>query len=141
MREKLPVLAFMCDRYAVSDRTGAAIATAVLQDFGIVANSSSVEVIDRHKLRRERSLKRNKRQQSPVIEALYFDGCKDVTLYTSELVQITTNASGLKNIFPWCQNQVLYTYIGHVTPPYSTAKEVHKNIAQFFSAVMTLSSC
>ena len=44
MRVKLPKLAKLCDRYGVSDRAGAAIATAVLEDFGIVSNSIADKV-------------------------------------------------------------------------------------------------
>ncbi|KAK0058583.1 hypothetical protein Bpfe_011888 [Biomphalaria pfeifferi] len=35
MRRKLPKLAKICDRFTASDRVGAAVATAVLEDFGI----------------------------------------------------------------------------------------------------------
>ena len=51
---KLPKLARMCDRYGISDRAGAAIANAVLQDYGIIAKHNPRDVIDRSKLRRER---------------------------------------------------------------------------------------
>jgi len=81
MRRKLPKLAKLCDRFRVSDRAGASIATAVLEDFGVVSQTESADVIDRYKLRCERQLARE-RSLDPiaVVEALYFDGRKDSTL-------------------------------------------------------------
>lgn len=48
----LPNVSEMCDRYNVSDRAGAAIATAALQDFGIVDSASKLMVTDQSKVRR-----------------------------------------------------------------------------------------
>ncbi|KAK0056132.1 hypothetical protein Bpfe_014533 [Biomphalaria pfeifferi] len=59
MRRKLPKLAKICDRFAVSDRVGAAVTTAVLEDFGIVSQTEAANVIDRYKLRRERKMARD----------------------------------------------------------------------------------
>ena len=44
-----------CDRYEVSDRAGAAIVSAVLKDFGIIAENDMTFVVDKSKLRRERN--------------------------------------------------------------------------------------
>ena len=41
LRIKLPSLARTCDRFRVSDRAGAAIASAALQDFGVITHESS----------------------------------------------------------------------------------------------------
>ena len=60
MRRKLPKLAKLCDQFRVSDRAGASIATAVLEDFGVVSQTVSGDVIDRYKLRRERQLARER---------------------------------------------------------------------------------
>ena len=46
----LPVLARTCDRYSVSDRAAAAIASAVLEDVGLITNEDKTSVIDRNKL-------------------------------------------------------------------------------------------
>lgn len=73
----LPTLSNTCDRYGVSDRAAAAIASSVLHDIG-----SDLEVIDRHKLRRERSKNRQKLVKEVInteLSALYFDGKKDKT--------------------------------------------------------------
>lgn len=76
-------MAKMCDRFGVCDRAGAAVATAVLEDFGVVSPTESTEVIDRYKLRRERTLVRDgslRVQPCDQIKTLYFDGRKDKTL-------------------------------------------------------------
>ena len=44
----------MCDRYQISDRAGAAIANAVIQDYGIITPDEDSLIIDRNKLRRSR---------------------------------------------------------------------------------------
>ena len=48
----LPVLAKTLDRYGVSDRAGAAIASAVLKDYGIIEIGDNQNDIARHKVRR-----------------------------------------------------------------------------------------
>ena len=53
-RVTLKELAMVCERYEVSDRTGAAIASATLKAFGIVTEEDKRYVVDRSKLRRER---------------------------------------------------------------------------------------
>ena len=55
---KIPTLARACDRHGVSDRAAAAIASAVLQDFGIISNEDPSAVIDRNKVRRSCRIKR-----------------------------------------------------------------------------------
>jgi hypothetical protein len=81
MRKRLPKLAKMCDRFRVSDRAGAALATAVLEDFGVVSQTELTYVIDRYKLRRERKFARDclLKADDPT-ETLYFGGRKDNTL-------------------------------------------------------------
>ena len=44
----------MCERYLVSDRVGAAISNAALQDAGVSDKTEMSMIIDRLKLRRER---------------------------------------------------------------------------------------
>ena len=59
-RQNLTNLALMCERFNVSDRAGAAIASAVLKDFGVIDDSTLENVIDRRKLRRKRQKCRQK---------------------------------------------------------------------------------
>ncbi|CAH1098823.1 unnamed protein product [Psylliodes chrysocephalus] len=78
---KLTTLAKVCDRYGLSDRAAAAVATAVLHDLGIVFNANAKNVIDRSKLRRAREQPRKSFTQnsSETFKAIYFDGRKDKT--------------------------------------------------------------
>ena len=49
-RVTLKELAMVCERYEVSDRAGAAIASATLKPFGIVTEEDKKYVVDRSKL-------------------------------------------------------------------------------------------
>ena len=73
----------MCERYQLSDRAGAAIATSTLQHMGIVTNEDKSLVIDPSKLRRERQRCRKEICQEvsnfKYVSGLYFDGRKDAT--------------------------------------------------------------
>ena len=52
---KLPSVALACDRTGTSDRVASMIASATLTDAGIINESDKSKVIDRSKVRRERS--------------------------------------------------------------------------------------
>ena len=52
-RKKWPHLARMCERYRVTDRCGAAIASSALMDAGVITETDKSLIIDRHKLQRE----------------------------------------------------------------------------------------
>ena len=53
-RVTLKELVMVCERYEVSDRAGATIASATLKAFGIVTKEDKRYVVDKSKLRRER---------------------------------------------------------------------------------------
>jgi len=53
-RRRLQNVAKASDRYALSDRDVAKITSDVLQDYEILTLTNSSEVIDRHKVKRER---------------------------------------------------------------------------------------
>lgn len=42
-------------RYNVSDRAAAALATAILEDYGIITATNKAEVVDKCKIRREKA--------------------------------------------------------------------------------------
>ncbi|GBM20110.1 hypothetical protein AVEN_268426-1 [Araneus ventricosus] len=74
------------DRFGISDRAGAAIVSAALQDVDIISESNVLNVVDRNKIRRGRT-KARATLLSQVIKdydhdqfGLYFDGRKDRTL-------------------------------------------------------------
>lgn len=79
----LPKLASVCDRYGVSNRSAAAIASAVLQDVGLLSAEKNRLAIDKSKLRRARNKVRQNLQDDlhqDVLESIFFDGRKDKTL-------------------------------------------------------------
>lgn len=76
----LPSVAKVCDRYGLSMRSAAAVASAVLADVGLVSTEDSTLIIDKNKIhgavakaRREAS----KDIGSIVIKGIYFDGRKN----------------------------------------------------------------
>lgn len=81
----LPIVARTLDRYSISDRAGAAIVSAVLQDVGLISQNNMSNVVDRSKIRRIRLKKRSAFANELIIFdsnqfGIYFDGRKDKTL-------------------------------------------------------------
>ncbi|GBM36907.1 hypothetical protein AVEN_14893-1 [Araneus ventricosus] len=74
------------DRFGISDRTGAAIVSAALQDVGIISESNVLNVIDRNKIRRGRTMARTTLLSRVIKDydhdqfGLYLDGRKDRTI-------------------------------------------------------------
>ncbi|XP_050309269.1 uncharacterized protein LOC126745454 [Anthonomus grandis grandis] len=110
----LCMLANTLDRYAVSDRAGAAIASAVLQDYGIISSEDSQNIIDRHKVRRARQKKRQELQKTSkigLLRGLYFDGRKDKTLIFTDNRKRTVVKEHITLLQEPGSN-----YIGHLSP-------------------------
>lgn len=66
----------------MSDRVGAAIVSATLQDIGIISKDNTFNVVDRNKIRKARE-KQRKLSMAPLTYknfGLHFDGRKDKTL-------------------------------------------------------------
>lgn len=81
----LPSLA--CDRTGVLDRAAAIIASSVLKDVGIISSNHLSHVIDRSKLRRERTKVRSTLQETDCnkyLRGIYFNLRKDKTLFRIE---------------------------------------------------------
>ncbi|KAI6656229.1 hypothetical protein LOD99_1562 [Oopsacas minuta] len=97
-------LAIMCDRYQISDRAGAAIANAVLQDYGIITQEEGWQIIDRNKLRRSRFsvrkvLANEAHETINEISAIYFDGRNDQTgVLVERKMDICIRKLQMKNI-------------------------------------------
>ena len=126
-------LAVMCDRYQISDRAGAAIANAVLQDYGIITPDENSLIIDRNKLHRSRfSVRRDLANEAHKnisdISAIYFDGRKDPTRVLVEredgnLHQDTANEEHY-TVLSEPGNQ----YIAHLTPSSGKAKDITREL-------------
>ncbi|GBL95627.1 hypothetical protein AVEN_24830-1 [Araneus ventricosus] len=126
----------VCDRYNVSDRAAVAITSAVLQDFDIISEVDTFHVVDKNKVRRERSLKRSEIQLHRNEKwhtargdsiAIFFDGLKDKTLlqtkegnkfYRKEIVE--EHLSFVKE--PGSE------YFDHITPISGSALCISTNI-------------
>ncbi|KAK5649767.1 hypothetical protein RI129_000796 [Pyrocoelia pectoralis] len=133
---KLETLSKICDRYGLSDRSAAAIATAVLQDVGVVSSEDTTNVIDRSKVRRARSKNRENIQQQHGfclnnIAALYFDGKKDKTLCQEKVDNKYYRKSVVEEHISLIQEPGSH-YIGHVAPNSSSAKNIAEEILNFF---------
>ncbi|KAJ8930679.1 hypothetical protein NQ314_016493 [Rhamnusium bicolor] len=76
------------DRYGISDRAGAAIISATLQDIGIIIDNDMSNVVDRSKVRRCRTKTRTILNKNPFnfegCIGISFDGRKDKTLVTED---------------------------------------------------------
>jgi len=139
LSKDMPTLARACDRYGISDRSAAALASAVLQDFGLITESDSVNVVDRNKVRRSRHKKRLELQESEnyqALRSLYFDGRKDQT--------ITNVSKGTR----WHRKKIVEEhlslieepgskYIGHITPKSGTSDDIKNAIIYFLKERLT----
>lgn len=136
LKTELPTLARACDRHGVSDRTAAAIASAALQDFGIISPKDSGSVIDRSKIRRERKKKRHivqlaEEDDNSALHSLYFDGRKDRTIGS---VKSSTKEFHRKTIVEEhisLLQEPGSKYIGHVTPASGSSKDIKHSIVSF----------
>ncbi|GBP40331.1 hypothetical protein EVAR_86477_1 [Eumeta japonica] len=82
-KKSLPFLALACDRTVVSERTTAIITSSLSKGVGIISSNDTSGVIDRSKLRLERTKVRSALQNADrdkMIRGIYFDGRKDKTL-------------------------------------------------------------
>ena len=119
-RMPLPTLAMTCERFDVSDRIGAAIASTVLVDYGLITSNQRQNVIDKNKLRAEiaklrKKIKEEEKLQFEQVNGIGFDDCKDATLtieklnhkyYKSIVLQDHYVVTGKPNNF----------YLNHFTP-------------------------
>ena len=89
-RVTLKELAMVCKRYEVSDRAGAAIASATIKAFGIVTEEDEKYVVNRSKLRRERQkyreeIRNEEQELFELVDSIFVDGRKDATMTMVEV--------------------------------------------------------
>lgn len=135
----LSVVSRTLDRYSISDRAGAAIVCATLQDIGLVTTDNLTNVIDRNMIRRARAKTRTTLTaiNQPHFDScicISFDGRKDKTLIMEDgrrKVVIEEHISLLKE--PGSQ------YIGHIGVKFGDAKTIaHKLFAYFVAKSIDL---
>lgn len=134
MRMKLTSTALVSDRFGVSDRAAAALASSVLQDVGMISEKDMSLVIDKSKIRREKQKTRHAIHDdmnlSLVTKGIYFDGRKDDTLFQEKIgakiyrrVRKEEHISMIQE--PGGQ------YVGHVTPASGTGSEIAKCVLKY----------
>ena len=74
-QKSLQALADACDRYHISNKVGTAKACVVLIDFDMITPDKTQSVIDKNKLRRERTK----------VDSIEFDGRQDATLAVDKI--------------------------------------------------------
>lgn len=129
-RLNLPSLALACDRTGVSDRAAAIIASSVLKDVGIISSNDTSSVIDRSKLRRERTKVRTALQNADRdqnICGIYFDGRKDQTLVSIQKEGKFYRKRVTENHYV-ILSEPGSEYFGHVTCESGTAKSIASTI-------------
>ncbi|GBM88709.1 hypothetical protein AVEN_204005-1 [Araneus ventricosus] len=130
---KFSAAARTLDPFGISDRAGAAIVSAALQDVGIISESNVLNVVDRNKIQRERTKVRSTLLSQSVIKeydhdqfGLYFDGRKDRTLSMEDnrkKVIIEEHISLIKEPGSDC--------IGHVSVNFRRAQIIGNHIYSF----------
>ena len=135
-RRRLTTTARASERYGISDRAAADIASSVLADYGIVTTDDKSEVIDRSKLRRERKklrleLSTEAANSMTSLRGVYFDGRKDKTL-------VQENIAGKLHRKTIHEEHIILLeepgskYLGHVAPERGNADCIKKCMTSFF---------
>lgn len=142
MTVRLPSLAKACDRTGISDRAAAIIASSVLQDMRIVSPNDTSKVIDRSKIRRERSRTRQELTKQDTdsdssmtyLPGLYFDGRKDKTMRSVRDIAGHGHRDTVteEHISIICEPGS--SYFGHVTPSSGSSKAISKAIFECLNA-------
>ncbi|XP_050517554.1 uncharacterized protein LOC126892123 [Diabrotica virgifera virgifera] len=135
MRFTLPTLSRVCDQYGISNRCAAAIASATLQDIGIVTMDDCSKVVDRSKVRRERQktralLKNLQTGSGGGLKSIFFYGRKDKTL-SQEIVGGRYHKRTISEEHISMIEEPNSLYLGHVTPSSGTGKHIATAIYDF----------
>src|ERR1700761_1588504 len=135
-RRKLTNTARATERYGISDRAAADIASSVLTDFGIGTTDDNSEVIDRSKLRRERKKLRVELYSEAAdseanLRGLYFDGRNDKTLVQEEIEGKLHRKVVLEEHIVLLEEPGS-KYLGHIAPISGNAKSIKSTITDFF---------
>lgn len=133
LRTVLPALAQACDRHCVSDRCAAAIASATLQDFGLIQEGELQNVVDRSKIRRARQSQRRKLQcikKLNGLRSIYFDGRKDKTIVSVKDGSRYRRRKIVEEHLSLIEEPGSQ-YIGHITPETGSAKHIVKSLIEF----------
>uniref|UniRef100_A0A2S2QQI7 DUF4371 domain-containing protein n=1 Tax=Sipha flava TaxID=143950 RepID=A0A2S2QQI7_9HEMI len=127
---KLPATALISDRYGLSDRPSAAIASCVLQDVGMIKEGDHSLVIDKNNVRREKNKIRDylqKKSPNTKILEVYFDSRKNNTYFQKKIRNKMYRKLKKKKHISLVQEPG-EQYIGHMTSKSENGSEIFKNI-------------
>lgn len=133
-RNKLARFAETLDRYNVSDRVGAALASAVIKDLE-VPNTDGF-VVDRSKVRRIRLAGRNELASNEIrsLISIYFDGRKDKTLKLIDGVKHYVKEEHIVLL-----EEPNSKFLTHLTPIGNNAAAVKNSIFEYMTNYIDLS--
>ena len=127
----------MSDRLGLSNFETALIATSVLQDAGLITENDQSLVIDKCKIKREKSktrkeVQKENRDDPSTLLGLYFDGRKDKTLINTQDGNRFYRKE-VKEEHIALVKEPKSKYLGHVTPNSGHGSEVADSIYSFLT--------
>ncbi|GBM31501.1 hypothetical protein AVEN_141197-1 [Araneus ventricosus] len=135
MKIQLKSTALLSERYAVFDRSAAAIASSVLHDIVLITDSDVSHVVDKNKIRRGKQNVRaelcSKSDESP-LQDLYLDGKKDDTLAV-DLAHSERSRRLKKEEHYSLIKEPSSVYIDHVTPTSGSSEDIVTFIISYLS--------
>ncbi|CAI9733131.1 Hypothetical predicted protein [Octopus vulgaris] len=130
---KFPELASACDRTGVSDRA-TALTRSVISDLTASASGECSFVIDRSKVRRERSRKHKSLQQQggsyKPLFAVYFDGRRDIT-HVSEQIGKTFRKKTIQKEQISLKEEPESRHLGHFAVKTGSAKVMSDGLLNY----------
>ena len=131
-RSSLREVAVTCERFGVSDKAGAAIATVTLKTFGIATDTNKTNVIDYSKLRRERQkyreeIQKDEELQFGAVDEIYIDVRKDATFISVKQGNSYHRKTIIEKHYVLVGEPCEFS-ITHVTPTNGTDKQITQAI-------------
>lgn len=130
-----PLPNFAMERYRVSERTAAALASALLRDLEIIDDDGKNDVIDKSKVRRERdNLQKKLLKESRIVtNPKAFDGRKDMTLTHTKTPDGRLHPRRVLESHITVLRQPFSAFLGYVTAPeIASAPEIAETLLKYF---------
>ncbi|GBL86236.1 hypothetical protein AVEN_131969-1 [Araneus ventricosus] len=141
MRPCLPSTSVVGYRFGVSDRAVAALTSSVLHDVGLITSNNSDLVVDKNKLRREKTKVRKDLKFQALSEAqalplkwLYFDGSKDTTSIEERVDTKRYKRKAEKKHLSLIEEPDS-GYITQFGPSFGTTKQISATVIGYFEGI------
>ncbi|XP_036339782.1 uncharacterized protein LOC118749119 [Rhagoletis pomonella] len=135
-RYNIPNFVMMCDRFGVSDRVAACIATALLEDLNIRDEKGDFIIMDKRKVARERLKYRDvvlsKQRIESNLKAFSFDGRKNDSL-TQQTINQKYHQNMVKEPHLVVAREPNTVLIGYVELTKEDAESKQKQLFEFFN--------